>query len=386
MKAITIVIVALTIGACASVDKMIVTGNFDAAISKSSRKISGKDKLKRKHVVALEEAFAKATQRDIARVKSLSSSEDSRDWRETISIYDKMARRQERLRSLLPIRAKDGYKATFSFVKVAELRSDAVDTYSHWLYTEASAMLERAEAGQDKPLYRKVHQHLDDLWAFHTEYKEARSLQREAREKGISHVRVRAEDQTGADLPDAMIDQLLLDQFRDRTWVHFHFASRAQVDHEVSVVLEEVAVSPEHIRERRFGESKKIEDGFEYVLDDRGNVMKDSLGNDIKQPLIKKIRARVREFQQHKSAWLNGHVVWLDVRSERVEHQPFDAEVVFEHRTATFRGDERALQPQTRRLLDAGPLPFPRDEQMIHDLIASLGEIITKKVDYRDFL
>ena len=47
---------------------------------------------------------------------------------------------------------------------------------------------------------------------------------------------------------------------------------------------------------------KNIKDGFTYVLDTNGNVMKDSLGNDIKVDKIVKISAKKIEFEQTKSA------------------------------------------------------------------------------------
>ena len=43
-----------------------------------------------------------------------------------------------------------------------------------------------------------------------------------------------------------------------------------------------IDISPEQINEKQIIREKVIKDGFDYVLDKRGNVAKDSLGNDIK--------------------------------------------------------------------------------------------------------
>ena len=48
---------------------------------------------------------------------------------------------------------------------------------------------------------------------------------------------------------------------------------------------------------------RDIEDGFSYVLDKKGNVMRDSLGNDIKQKNIKLFSVLLlRPFSQKHAA------------------------------------------------------------------------------------
>ena len=80
-------------------------------------------------------------------------------------------------------------------------------------------------------------------------------------------------------------------------------------------------VSPERIHEKQVLRKKRIVDGWEYKLDGDGNVMKDSLGNDIKIDRIINIRARLAEFSQFKSTQILANVVYTDLKSNQVFHK-----------------------------------------------------------------
>ena len=51
---------------------------------------------------------------------------------------------------------------------------------------------------------------------------------------------------------------------------------------QVLVKLLSIMVSPDEVKDTDQIFNKKISDGFDYVLDANGNVMKDTAGNDIK--------------------------------------------------------------------------------------------------------
>jgi len=132
--------------------------------------------------------------------------------------------------------------------------------------------------------------------------------------------------------------------------------------------LKRILISPEELREKQLVRERQIVDGWEYQLDNNGNVMKDTLGNDIKIDKIINVRARFSEFSQFKSTQVLADVVYTDLRTNRVlDAFPIDTEFVFENRFGVYRGDERALNNNDRALLRQRRVHFPTDDQMVYD-------------------
>ena len=131
----------------------------------------------------------------------------------------------------------------------------------------------------------------------------------------------------------------------------------------------------------QYTETKEIEDGFEYVFDENGNVKKDSLGNDIKIPKYKTISCNVVEFFQRKTAIISGQLEYYDNRTQKlIKAEPITAQSVFENAYATANGNLNALKPETRKKLNLKPVPFPTDEAMV----LQAGETLKKMT--RDIL
>ena len=124
--------------------------------------------------------------------------------------------------------------------------------------------------------------------------------------------------------------------------------------------------SPEGERHDHHIEEKKIEDGFDYVMDERGNVKKDTMGNDLKTKRFRWIKADVFTIFQKKDARVFGFLEYYDNRTkEKVLSRPMESEVHFDNRLVTFEGDRRALTDETCRRLGGRRVPFPVDADML---------------------
>jgi hypothetical protein len=136
----------------------------------------------------------------------------------------------------------------------------------------------------------------------------------------------------------------------------------------MKLLLKQINVSPERINERQFVREREIVDGWEYELDENGNVAKDSLGNDIKIDKIVNVRCRFFEFEQFKSTQVIGDIVYIDLRSNQlIETLPIQSEFIFENVYGRIRGDKRALNAEDRRIMRNSRVPFPTNEQMVYD-------------------
>ena len=154
----------------------------------------------------------------------------------------------------------------------------------------------------------------------------------------------------------------------DSEWKAFYFEPQAGIQYDYKAVfrITRIDASPERVHERRYIDEKEIQDGWDYVLDKRGNVMKDTLGNDIKVPRLVRIRAQIVEVQQTKAVRLAGYVEIRDeARNTLLDTRDLSTEVLFENYASTFMGDQRALTDDSRRRIGNRPLPFPPTEDML---------------------
>ena len=130
----------------------------------------------------------------------------------------------------------------------------------------------------------------------------------------------------------------------------------------------DILVSPEQLSEQRIIKEKQVVDGREYLRDQDGNVVLDSLGQRIEIDRLVTVRCEVNRFSQFKSVRLDAQVEVTDLESgQRIDRHPLSTEFVFEHAYADFKGDRRALDEELGLLLDLGFVPFPTDEDMVFE-------------------
>jgi hypothetical protein len=152
-------------------------------------------------------------------------------------------------------------------------------------------------------------------------------------------------------------------------WVEYHFKhvdEDAEYDYAVLVKLLSIMVSPDGTKDTDQIFNKRISDGFEYVLDANGNVMKDTAGNDIKLQKFKDITCTLIETQQFKSVEIRGEVEIVGMEPERlIQKEPFGASNNFEHSSARYAGDPAALTEEALKKTQQEKIPFPTDVEMV---------------------
>lgn len=373
------------LASCKGPTELIEQGNYDRAVELTLKKLRGKKKKKEKYVRGLEEAFNRATQRDMAQISRLRNSGQPEHWEKIYTLFRQIERRQARVRPLLPLVDKDGYQANFSFVKTTDAVAEAKREMVAHFYDQARSYLAQAERG-DKVAARSAHAQLAKIDRYYKVYKDKEALKRRAGAAGVSHVLVEIGNRSGVLLSERLESELLrfgvsdLDSRWQRYYLEQLPAGLAP-DYRVEVEFTDIAVSPGEVRERIYTEEKEIDDGFDYVLDQNGNVLKDTSGNDVKVARTKLIRADVLENHQLKNAVLSGRLLFYDTRAGQLLHtQPLTAEAIFENYAATFNGDERALGSRSRRRIGNAPVPFPADEVLLLEAADKLKPAIRRAI------
>jgi hypothetical protein len=281
---------------------------------------------------------------------------------------------------VLPLQV-NGKMVKFKFNDYSNPIMDYREKTSDYLYDKGVKLLD----SDDKRLIRESYDTFNYIERINPNYEDVRELLDEAHQRGTNYVIVSIENQTHQIIPRRLEDDLLnfntygLNLF----WMVYHANPNPEIhyDYAMQLQLKNIHISPEQIKEREFLREREIVDGWEYQKDRNGNVMKDSLGNDIKVDKIVKVRARLFEVEQTKSSQILGDVVYVDLMSDQVINSfPIDSGFVFENLFATFRGDERALLKEDRDLIRNRRVPFPSSEQMVYDtgedLKAKLKNII----------
>lgn len=382
-----LLVVLFTIAACTSTRELVERGDYDAAIVHALRKMQGKKNKKLKYVEGIETAFRKVTQRDMETIQNLKASHHSNKWVSIHEIHKKIAYRQRRVSPFLPLVADNGYQADFQFVRVAALERNSRRQAADYYYERAKQQLARAEQG-DKLAARDAFEQLKQISQYYQNYRDTPALRARAIELGVVHILVQMRNDAPVVLPrDFEREALSISVGNlDSRWKKYHLSnsSRKVFDYKVVMRLMRIAVSPDHVRERAYTETKEVEDGFDYVLDNNGNVMKDSLGNDIKVKRFKTVTAEILETHQNKVATVAGQLEFYDSQQRRLIHKErLATEVLFDNYAATFRGDRRALTKDSKRHLGNSPLPFPPSEVLLMDAAAQLKPLVKEKI-YRN--
>lgn len=384
---ITLLLLALLLTGCNSVkrnQKFLAQGNYDAVIELALKKLQ-KDpngKNSEAHVAFLEEAFKSVVEEDQRRIAFLKKENQPSNTREIYYTYCDLGKRQEAIRPLLSLIDTDIQLKDYSAEILASKRN-----FADYLFNEGNKYLSRNSI-QDA---RKAYGFFSDLKNLQPDYFQVDEKLDEAHFQGTDFVFVKLNNQSNQIIPFRLERELLdfntygLDDF----WTEYHTQKEQGIYYNfgIDVNFDEITISPERISEKEYLRKKTIKDGWEYVLDRYGNVVKDSLGNDIKVDKFITVTAKVTYTEQTKATRVGGNVVYRDLNSNRIMNRhPLGTEFIFENIFARYRGDERALTQEDMQFSRNDFFPFPSNQQMVLDagteMKARLKEILQQNKLY----
>ena len=363
---------------CNSSKKNLQRGNYDEIISKSVKKLI-KNPDNNKDAILLDKAYKLANERDLDAIKFLKLEGQPDSWDRILQHYESLKRRQQRLKPVLPLKL-NGQLVNYKHV---DYDADIVNSKrkaAAFFYANGKRLLKST----DKLLIRQAYGELVKAKSYAgSSYLDLDNLIREAVYKGISRVFVKVENTSLFNFPPEFMAEIVGGNTRrlNSEWVHYFFKhsnNQIEYDYLVFVKIKNVQVSPDDVKSIDRVFKKNVEDGFEYVLDARGNVKKDTAGNDIKKIKYKALQCALVETIQHKEARFTGEVEFFELNPvERlIGQKPFGTETVFHHVSARAIGDVRALDTEAKELINSKQIPFPTDEELVFNNAMRIQEAI----------
>lgn len=367
MKKYILLIFAITVilSGCGSSKKQLEKGNYDAAIVTAVKDLR-KDADNEKQAAILERSYNIVNEQDNERVRFLKMEGRPQNWDEIYQVYKRMNDRQSMVRTVLPINA-GGKTINFPYIDYMAEMIAAKKKSADYYYAHGNELM---KAGL-KDSYRQAYYEFVRAKQYVGDYEGIDLKIQESRYSGMSKVFVSLQNTTPVKFPREFEEDLLAVDIQalNSEWVEFHTLNldqNAKYDYFINVNVKNIGVGPDQTAVRDSVIRKEVEDGFTYQLDSKGNVMRDTSGNDIKVKKYKTLQCALISTLQTKTCIIEGDIEIIQMNPNKLlKKDPMGANTTFEHVSARAVGDVGALSTQQMERTKAQIVPFPSDVEMV---------------------
>ncbi len=358
-------IIAILLAGCNSSKKQLQKGNYDMAIAKAVKQLR-KDPADVKQIEILERSYKVANDQDLERIRLLKTEGRANRWDDIYLAYKTLNDRQSLVKTVMPL-DKNGQMIDFPYVDyIAEMviaKKKAADFY----FAHGNELMKN----DTKESYRQAYYEFVRAKEYVGDYAGIDKKIDDSKIMGMSRVLVSIQNSSMIKFPKEFEQDLLaldLPQLNSE-WVEYHtyrLNKTTKYDYFVDVNVKNIAVSPDQTMQKDTVIKKQVEDGFEYMLDRKGNVMKDTLGNDIKVKKYKTLQCAMIDTWQRKACQITGDIEVVQSYPEKVlKKDPIGAQAAFEHVSSRALGDTQALDARQLEKTKSNPVPFPTDIDMV---------------------
>ncbi len=359
------IILILILSGCGSSKKQLEKGNYEAALDKAVKQLR-KDSRDTKQISILDKSFKTLNEQDNERIRYLKLEEKPANWDEIYQINKRMSDRQAYVRTVTPLEL-NGKTIEYPYVDYMPEMVAAKRKSADFYYAHGNELMKN----KLKESYRQAYYEFVRAKEYVGNYEGIDNKIDDAKYLGMSRVLITLQNKSLIKFDQEFEEDLLsLDLPRlNSEWVEYHtqdLDQNTQYDYFVNVNVRNIIVSPDQTMQKDTVVKKEVEDGFSYQLDKKGNVMKDSLGNDIKTKKYKTLQCALIETIQSKACQINGDVEVIQVNPNKVlKKDPLGAQSDFEYVSARALGDIQALSQAQIEKTKSKAVPFPSDMEMV---------------------
>ena len=366
----------IIVSGCTSSKKQFQKGNYDTAIEKAVKKLR-KDPGDAGQIDILSQSYRIANEQDNERIRFLKMEGRPDSWDNIYLVYKALSDRQSLVRTVAPL-YKNGKSVDFPYADylpemIAAKRKAADFYYAHGIELMKNGL---------KESYRQAHAEFLRAKQYIVDYEGIDNKIQEARSLGMNRVFISLHNSSILRFTKEFEQDLLaLDlPALNSEWVEYYtqdLNSNIQYDYYINVNIRNVTVSDNKTIQRDSVIKRNVEDGFSYSLDRKGNVMKDSLGNDIKLKKYKTLQCALVETVQSKLCRIDGDIEVIRMNPEKVlKKDPIGARSDFEHISSRALGDIQALDSKQLERTKTSLASFPSDNEMVMRCSAKLKMVI----------
>lgn len=376
-----IFILAITVSlltGCNSSEKLLQKGQYDRAIDKAVEKLRKKPN-DDQELYVLKEAYTKANSFDMDQIEFLEKEGREENYVKIFLLYERLDNRQDRIKTL-----PTSLMSEFTIIDYDEQLIESKSQAAEISYEKGLQYLELG--GRENA--RRAYYEFERVKSIYSDYREVNQMLREAEYLGTNQVLFVIENNSEVVLPARFESELMKIGLSDlnNNWIQYSVYEDEDQKYDYFIVLNinDINVTPERIEREKITEEKEIQDGTKYVLDERGNVKKDSLGNDIREPNYITVSAEISKARQVKEAMVGGTLDYIDLRTDQlVKTENVGVTALFEHMSASYTGDARALSKESKDMVNSEMAPFPNNKLMLLDA-ANLLKEHAKEIMYRN--
>ena len=371
-----VVVMTILLSACGSSKKQLQKGNYDASIEKAVKQLR-RDPSDEKQTQILTQAYKIANDQDNERIRILKMEGKPDSFDEIYMVYKTLNDRQSLVKTVTPL-SLNGRSVDLPYIDYVPEMLIAKRKAADFYYAHGNELMKNGI----KESYRQAYSEFVRAKDYAGDYEGIDSKVQEAKYFGISRVYVSLQNNSIIRFPKEFEQDLLALDLPglNSDWVEYHIQkldNNTRFDYLINVYIKNVAVSPDQSLQRDSVIKREVEDGFTYVLDKKGNVMRDSLGNDIKQKKYKTLQCALVETIQRKACSIDGDVEVIQLNPDKVlKKDPIVAQAGFENISSRAVGDIQALNTEQLRRTKTAVVPFPGDIEMVIRCSESLKKAI----------
>ncbi len=365
MKYLSIILIAslALIVSCNTPQRYYKKGNYDMAVRKSVEKLRKKP-TNEKVIAILVQSYENAKRLDYEKIKYLKQENKPDSWFQIFNTFSRLKERQTLVSTITPIKSSRGI-VQFEYIDYDTEIINAKQNAAEYFYKRGNNLLKKNNRFDARTAYDDFVQ----VKNFYFDYANIDNLIAQAKIKGMTYAKISVDDYTIFKLPQTFKNYLIPEDLSrlNSQWVEYHGPnSKINPHYNVEVMIQRIILSPREEKEKAYVVSKEVEDGWQYVLDTNGNVLKDSLGNDIKVTKYKTLTCHVKEYLQRREVNVQGLLTYRDLERNLVVRQVNLASGAnFENVYATANGDISILDKETKALLNSKPAVIPMELDMI---------------------
>jgi len=379
---ITISSALIVLSGCQTPQNLLKNGKYQASVKECHKKLL-KKRQKEKHILTLEKAYPLFTNSGNNEIDNLSNDRSPDAVKEVIDKLKKMDLQQSKIQALLPLYA-EGRTINFPVVdyksRIAKLSEDAKDKW----YDLALSLMKQGT----KRSFRKAAAELKKVETMDKYYKDVNSLLSKANTEGKHQAKINFKNASDWTLNNSQTQKLnkMKLNFSNSNWLELSKVAikKEEENFNINIIFQEASISDESIKKINTTTVIDTLVTEQYLKDKNGNVVKDSLGNDVTTKVFEKIKCDVTEYTQSKGAEVVAVIGISDYKSNKIIMDSYAVKAyhTFEHNYYELDGNEKALEGNTtyRNAKNVKKKEFPSKSELIKQALTNLKPKIEEKL------